>query len=182
MQVTAAAGHHSTEVLVAPLDLSSWRSFRAQLIGTGADSREPCTNQSSGTSRSWCHRISGAEQGCLLLSNTPGMGFFERAVVLVVEHTSTRSLGLMLNKQAGVQIQDLAIEGSITQVFGEMSLRLGGPHLPSNLHLLHGQQQVTDTVMMCPGLYTGGLQSSLQLVSEGVVPADTFSLLAGYTG
>lgn len=110
------------------------------------------------------------------------MGFFERAVVLVVENTSTRSLGLMLNRPAGVQIQDLALEGGIVQCMGERSLRLGGPHLPSNLHLLHGQSQVADSVMVCPGLYTGGLQSSIELVSAGHCPAQAFSLLAGYTG
>lgn len=131
---------------------------------------------------SWCHRIVDAEPGCVLLTNKPGMGFFERAVVLIVEHSETRSLGLMLNRTAGVQIQDITIESSIGKSFGEKPLRLGGCLNHKNIHILHGQQQVADAVEMCPGLFTGGLQSSMQLILEGVCGADDFSLLAGYTG
>jgi putative transcriptional regulator len=110
------------------------------------------------------------------------MGFFERAVILVVENSSRRSVGLLLNRPSGVQIQDLAIEDSIASVFGRSSLRLGGPHLPSNLHLLHGNKRVDDNFMLCPGLYTGGLQSAMQLVSQGQCHSTDFALLAGYTG
>ena len=151
--------------------------MNVELAGKGS-----FVGRSSGTASSWCHRIADAEPGCVLLANKPGMGFFERSVVLVVEHSSSRSLGLVLNRQSGLQIQDVAIEDSISQALGSCPLRLGGPHLLSNLHLLHGERHVKDATMVCPGLYTGGLQSALELVAEGRCQPHEFCLAAGYTG
>ena len=169
-------------LLEEPQDLSSWREFRAQLVNVELADRGPFCGRNPDATGSWCHRIADAETGCLLLANTPGMGFFERAVVLIVEHSSSRSLGLVLNRQAGVQIQDLAIEDSVAQVLGACPLRLGGPHLLSHLHLLHGDRRVTDATLLCPGLYTGGLQSALKLAAAGQCQVSDFCLAAGYTG
>jgi putative transcriptional regulator len=162
-------------------DLSAWRQFRARLVHHEMEA-DPFWCQKPSSHAYWCHRIADAESGCILLANKPGMGFFERAVVLVVEHSSNRSLGLLLNRTAGVQIQDLAIDENISEAFEGKALRLGGCLNHKSIHILHGQHRVADAVEMCPGLFTGGLQSSVRLISDGICTQDDFSLLAGYTG
>lgn len=47
--------------------------------------------------------------GCLLIGRQPGMGAFERAIVLILEHDDKKgSVGLILNLPAPVLVNDVA--------------------------------------------------------------------------
>lgn len=58
-----------------PLDM--WRQVRGQLVAQERQQQHSSAATSRATPASWCHRIPRIEDGCLLLANTPGMGFYE---------------------------------------------------------------------------------------------------------
>ena len=54
-----------------------WRQVRGQLVAQERARHDAGANTARSPPRSWCHRIPNIEDGCLLLANTPGMGFHE---------------------------------------------------------------------------------------------------------
>ena len=107
------------------------------------------------------------------------MYFYSACVVQVVSHTSHRSIGLMLNRAAGVKVEDLAVGKDLQCVFGHRSLRLGGCMNHDSLHIFHADPQIANSHEMCPGMYTGGLQSAISLMSAGATDPDKCALICG---
>eukprot|EP00892_Ulva_mutabilis_P006731 jgi/Ulvmu1/442/UM001_0449.1 len=175
--------HIKRTIPAAPrLDLRLWREFRSNLVNK--ERQEQVVAQRShlacsATAKYWCHRLPQVEPGCLILANQAGMGFYEKAVVLVVSHTSHRSIGLMLNRTAGVKIEDLAVDKDLHRLFGHRSLRLGGCMNHDSLHIFHADPKIANSHEMCPGMFTGGLQSAISLMSSGATDPDQCALICG---
>lgn len=105
----------------------------------------------------------------------------QRAVVLVVQHNSRHSVGLVLNHASALSVDDLHIECATRSCFGRSALRLGGRHCHKSVLLLHGESRIAEAHCVAPGLYTGGLRSAQSYIEASASPADRFCLLAGYT-
>lgn len=101
--------------------------------------------------------------------------------MLVVQHGQAHSVGLVLNHASVLSVEDLHINDDAKLYFGHTMLRLGGRTCHQSVLLLHGESRVSDAHCVCPGLYTGGLKTALNLVRNGVCTANRFCLLAGYT-
>ena len=85
----------------------------------------------------------------------------------------------MLNRAAGVKVEDLAVGKDLQRVFGHRSLRLGGCMNHDSLHIFHADPQIANSHEMCPGMYTGGLQSAISLMSAGATDPDKCALICG---
>jgi putative transcriptional regulator len=168
----------------AVLDLSRWREFRAHLVQQQYSQQLPWTCQSPmrwGHDR-WCHRIATAEQGCLLLANQAGLGYFERSVMLVIAtHSHSGSLGLLLNRTSSVVVKDLLVNDGLVRCFGDQGVRLGGCLGRTNLYVLHSERRVQDANCISPGIFSGGLTASMRLIEDGHCQQDDFALFAGYS-
>jgi putative transcriptional regulator len=105
----------------------------------------------------------------------------QRAVILVVQHSSQHSVGLVLNHASALSVDDLHIKSATRACFGRAALRLGGRHCHKSVLLLHGEARIADAHCIAPGLYTGGLQSAQKRIKARSSAVDRFCLLAGYT-
>lgn len=85
--------HNSSAISISPsLDLRSWREFRAVLVSKEQQAKNKAYQLRANASNSpyWCHRLPRIEPGCLILANQAGMGFYEKAVILVCVHQRIR--------------------------------------------------------------------------------------------
>lgn len=122
------------------------------------------------------------QKGTLLIA-TPEIdtGIFFRGVVLVCEHSTNGSFGLVINKKLDldlpeevVNIQNLANH--------KVGIRAGGPVQTNQMMLLHTSDQIPNqTLKICDGVFLGG---DLQFLQESL--ADEYGpdihLCFGYAG
>lgn len=85
----------------------------------------------------------------------------------------------MLNRAAGVRIEDLAVEKDIHRLFGHRLLRLGGCMNHDSLHIFHADSDVANSHEVCPGMYTGGLQSAVSRMGNGLTDPSRCALICG---
>jgi len=132
---------------------------------------------------SWAHLISQPEQGCLLVTKRPDMGFFDRAVILMLHHNDKEgSYGLVLNRKSHLMVKDVGLDGPTRDAFSENPLYLGGPVQMEMLHVLHGVSSVEGTIPVIDGVYQGSVRNAAQMVLGGEVASSDFQLISGYSG
>lgn len=85
----------------------------------------------------------------------------------------------MLNRAAGVKIEDLAVEEDLHHLFGHRLLRLGGCLNHDSLHIFHADPQIANSHEVCPGMYTGGLHSAISLMHNGLTDPNRCALICG---
>lgn len=75
------------------------------------------------------------QEGSILISE-PFLqdAYFQRSVVLLIEHTQEASMGLVLNKQTELQVNSFFPE---LEELPEMPIYLGGPISPNRLFFIH---------------------------------------------
>lgn len=97
-------------------------------------------------------------------------GFFVRSVVLLCEHTSNSSFGLVINKPLDVDLPD-ELTGIQHWLNPRVFFRAGGPVKPNQLMLLHagrkGSAAPEKSLQICEGVLLGGdLQFLHEVVSD----------------
>ncbi len=103
---------------------------------------------------------------------------FFRAVVLLCEHSSSGSFGLILNRPIDVEIDILS--GDLAGYEG--GLCYGGPVQPDTLHFLH-RLDLPDAEPLMDGVFWGGNYESLKdLHQDQSLTHDTLRLYLGYSG
>lgn len=122
------------------------------------------------------------DKGTLLLA-TPdvGSGIFSRSVIVLCEHTSAGSFGIIINKPLELDIPDEIVASQHLQN-PNLEVRAGGPVQTNQMMLLHSSTSIPDqTIEICPGVYLGGDLQFLQdsIASEG---GPMVRLCFGYTG
>jgi putative transcriptional regulator len=122
------------------------------------------------------------EKGTFLVA-TPEVeqGLFFRSVVLVCEHNTTGSFGLIINKKLTIDLpEDVLSSGSIQNP--RASIQTGGPLQTNQMMLLHSSPTISEqTLKVTEGVYLGG---DLQFLQEAVSNAQgpDIRLCFGYTG
>lgn len=103
------------------------------------------------------------QRGTFLIA-TPevDMGVFFRSVVLVCEHTSNGSFGLVINKPLELELPEEVLNLN-TQVNPHIGVRAGGPVQTNQMMLLHTSDQIPNqTLKICEGVFLGGDPQFLQ--------------------
>ena len=126
---------------------------------------------------------------CLLLAMPQLMDpNFERAVVLMVEHTAEGSFGLIVNRQSQIPVSELMLTLDI-EWLGDPAAVVwyGGPVMPATGWLLHAPIQAEededdgeDAILVAPGLMLS--TSPKQLTSVAARPPVRVRFLMGYAG
>ena len=105
---------------------------------------------------------------------------FCRSVVLLVEHTSTESVGFVLNRAVGKSLSDV-VEGFDSV---DLPLYVGGPVEPDTLHFVHAiGAHVPNTQKVTDGLFWGGdLDYIRQLAAAQLLDPQSIRFFLGYAG
>jgi putative transcriptional regulator len=125
---------------------------------------------------------SKVEKGSLLIASPDiEKGVYTRSVVLVCEHTSAGSFGLIINKPFNYELPiELQSIESINNP--KLQLRIGGNMQPSQMMLLHSSPQNQDqTLKILDNVYLGGDVQFLGDILSHENSPDIF-LCFGYTG
>lgn len=119
--------------------------------------------------------------GALLVARPPlADPNFRRTVILLCEHTTEGSFGLVLNRPTGLSLGD-AIDEPLPF---DSALWSGGPVQTDTLHYLHPYGDAVDGALpVLDGVFWGG---AFESVCEGVegewLDADRFRFFVGYSG
>lgn len=105
---------------------------------------------------------------------------FRRRVVLLCEHNDEGSLGLVLNRQTDVTLNELVED--LAEY--ERSVYLGGPVQPNMLNVLHRHGEIVEESQeVVEGVnWGGGVEAIQQLLAAGHGDADDVRFFLGYAG
>ena len=78
---------------------------------------------------------------------------FGRSVILLVDHTDEGSMGLVINKQLPLFLNDIIME---FKYLDEIPLYKGGPIATDTLFYLHTLSDIPDSISISKGLYLNG--------------------------
>lgn len=122
------------------------------------------------------------DKGTLLLA-TPevGNGIFFRSVILLCEHSSGGSFGIMINKPLDLEIPEEIISTQHHQN-PNLEVRAGGPVQTNQMMLIHNSNEIPNqTIEVCDGVQLGGdLQFLQDSISNDSGPM--IRLCFGYAG
>jgi putative transcriptional regulator len=117
----------------------------------------------------------------LIASPEIDSGAYFRSVILLCEHTSSGSFGLMINKPIDMEMpEELAALDNIEN--SNIKLRSSGPMQPEQMMLLHGSNSIPgQTLLVCEGVHLGG---DLQFLQHSLKENNSFPILLcfGYCG
>ena len=121
-------------------------------------------------------------KGTLLISSPDiDSGIFFRSIILLCEHTSAGSFGLIINKPLDLELPDEIFNGE--QPFNpNISVLAGGPVQTNQMMLLHSSPDIPkQTMKICDGVYLGG---DLNFLQESAIneTGPKVHLCFGYTG
>ncbi len=104
---------------------------------------------------------------------------FERSVVIVCEHNSEGTFGLVLNQTTALTLSDV-----IEDVYADYPLFVGGPVGQNTLHYLHRRPDLIDgSIRLGEGLYwSGNFEQVKQAVNIGTMPEKDIRFFVGYSG
>ena len=104
---------------------------------------------------------------------------FNRAIVLLNEHTESNSVGFILNKPLEYIINDLLPEINCYFIIYQ-----GGPVEQDNLYFVHRIPHLLDeSIEVANGVFWGGNFKQLKdLLNEGVLAASDIRFFLGYSG
>lgn len=122
------------------------------------------------------------EKGTLLIASPEiDHGLFFRAVVLLCEHTTGGSFGVMINKQLEIELPDEIIS---QEKLNSPRIRIsaGGPVQSNQMMLLHSSEKIPEqTIEICPDVYLGGDLRFLQETLDDT-SGPHITLCFGYSG
>lgn len=78
---------------------------------------------------------------------------FGRSVILLVDHTDEGSMGLVMNKQVPLLLNDIISE---FRYLDDIPLYKGGPVATDTLFFLHTLADIPGSITICKGLYLNG--------------------------
>lgn len=105
---------------------------------------------------------------------------FKRSVILLTEHNKEGSVGFILNKDTGLNINELIDD------FPEFNCKVfeGGPVQRDTLHFIHKMGDIIDDCHeVCEGVYWGGNFETLKtLIQNKIIKSNDILFFLGYSG
>ncbi|GAB7256943.1 YqgE/AlgH family protein [uncultured Polaribacter sp.] len=104
---------------------------------------------------------------------------FNRAIVLLTEHTDNNSVGFILNKPLEYCIKDL-----LPEIDCDFIIYQGGPVEQDNLYFVHRIPQLLDnSIEVANGVFWGGDFKQLKdLLNNGLLDESDIRFFLGYSG
>lgn len=104
---------------------------------------------------------------------------FNRAIVLLTEHTTTNSVGFILNRPLNYTIKDL-----IPEINCSFQVYQGGPVEKDNLYFVHKiPELIPESIEVSNGIYWGGNFNSLKyLLNNNLLESSDIRFFLGYSG
>ncbi|WP_339659644.1 YqgE/AlgH family protein [uncultured Polaribacter sp.] len=104
---------------------------------------------------------------------------FNRAIILITEHTSKNSVGFILNRPLEYTLQDL-----LPEINCEFTIYQGGPVEQDNLYFVHKVPNlIPDSIEVDRGIFWGGNFESLKhLLNTGGLEKSDIRFFLGYSG
>jgi len=108
--------------------------------------------------------------------------YFQRSVVLLVDHSHKSSMGFVLNKKSNLFVNSFFKE---LELCHEMPIYIGGPVSPNRLFFIHslGEEVVPDSIKVNDHLYfDGDFESLKKYVLAGNSIQNKVKFFLGYSG
>ena len=104
---------------------------------------------------------------------------FNRAIILITEHTDNNSVGFILNRPLEYTIQDL-----LPEIESDFIIYQGGPVEQDNLYFVHRVPElIPESIEVDNGIYWGGNFESLKyLLNDGSLKKTDIRFFLGYSG
>mmetsp|Transcript_169708 Transcript_169708/g.544631 ORF Transcript_169708/g.544631 Transcript_169708/m.544631 type:complete len:364 (-) Transcript_169708:179-1270(-) len=176
-----------------------WRDFRARLVERdkqqrqlrgGSDESSP---EASGLEAGgWAYPTPLIEAGTVLIAQPGGhfsikQPYFNKALILIVEHDSDSTWGVILNRPTAISTAQLGIPGSAWPVwFGGdcQGIKYDDQTLERlSTFCLHTSESLAEySTEVLPGIYMVGLDIAREVVRLGWATQYDFMTLVGYCG
>lgn len=122
------------------------------------------------------------EKGTFLIA-TPEVesGIFFRSVLLLCEHSSNGSFGIIINKKLEIELPEEILNPEQLSN-SRIGIRAGGPVQTNQMMLLHSSDKIPEqTIEICKGVFLGG---DLQFLQEMMLDpsGSPIRLCFGYAG
>ena len=105
---------------------------------------------------------------------------FGRSVILLVDHTDEGSMGLVINKQLPLFLNDIIME---FKYLDEIPLYKGGPIATDTLFYLHTLSNIPGSISISKGLYLNGdFDEIKKYISQGNKISECIRFFLGYSG
>ncbi|NTW32262.1 MAG: YqgE/AlgH family protein [Bacteroidetes bacterium] len=121
------------------------------------------------------------EQGSLLISE-PYLRdyYFRRSVILLAEHNSDGSFGLIINKPLDIKLNEVILD------FPDFNtnIYIGGPVQTDRLFILHSLgRKITESHKIMEGLYWGGkIETIKSMIEDKKISSKDIRFFIGYSG
>lgn len=128
------------------------------------------------------HHQTDPQNGSLLISEPLlNESYFQRGVILMIEHNARGSMGLVLNKQTGLTLNSL-IDG--IGDLAEIPVFCGGPLANDRLFYIHTLGYlIPDSIEIGHGLYIdGNFDAIVSYLKSGNDIEDNIKFVIGYSG
>eukprot|EP00611_Tribonema_gayanum_P030937 TRINITY_DN8769_c0_g1_i1.p1 TRINITY_DN8769_c0_g1~~TRINITY_DN8769_c0_g1_i1.p1 ORF type:complete len:319 (+),score=79.19 TRINITY_DN8769_c0_g1_i1:62-1018(+) len=206
-QPTSGSSDDPAALLPAEVDL---RAFRARLVAYGLDYGNsdvqpaiapPAVETVKGESPpaearrdKWAHALAAPEKGCLLLARDGMFGesqkYFKNAVILVIEHGATGSVGLILNQPTVRSMGE--VTGGDSGLAHLPGLELNRLYFGGDVgkrrddgldvvNFMHGRDDC-EGIEVIKGVKLGGLPDALALVAQGKADPSEFKFFVRFCG
>ena len=105
---------------------------------------------------------------------------FGRSVILLVDHTDEGSMGLVINKQLPLFLNDIIME---FKYLDEIPLYKGGPIATDTLFYLHTLSDIPGSISISKGLYLNGdFDEIKKYILQGNKISESIRFFLGYSG
>ena len=105
---------------------------------------------------------------------------FGRSVILLVDHTDEGSMGLVINKQLPLFLNDIIME---FKYLDEIPLYKGGPIATDTLFYLHTLSDIPGSISISKGLYLNGdFDEIKKYILQGNKISECICFFLGYSG
>jgi len=127
-------------------------------------------------------RASQIAPGFLVAVPTLGDPNFNRAVVLMLEHSDAGALGIVINRPGNMKMSDVArTQGVKPRAWlAGSTVFMGGPVQPERGFLLHDRDDLGESVRILDGLYVSSSSDSLRELLT--TTPNGYRLCLGYAG
>ncbi len=104
---------------------------------------------------------------------------FNRAIILITEHTENNSVGFILNRPLEFVLNDL-----LPEINSDFKIYQGGPVEQDNLYFVHKVPGlIPDSIAISEGVFWGGNFNSLkELLNKGKLSKSDIRFFLGYSG